>query len=101
MIEIRVEERARAFAEDKDIAAQLREEVVRPVLSRGETVRLDFEGVTGATQSFIHAMISDLIHSPGLDALNKLEFANCNGEVRAIIEIVCEYSQYEVHELEA
>ena len=96
MTTINVKERAREFAEDKDIAAKIREEELRPVLKRGETVRLDFEGVTGATQSFVHAMISDLIRREGADVLDRIEFANCSGTVSSIVEIVSEYSQYEV-----
>lgn len=93
---IRVKTHAREFAEDKDMAAVIRDEELRPALERGEAVRLDFEGVTGATQSFVHALISDLIRRSGAEVLDQLEFANCSGTVQSVIEIVAEYSQYDV-----
>lgn len=64
-----------------------------PVLERGETVILDFEKVTGATQSFIHALISELFRKFGSDILEKLNFKNCNETVQKIITIVCDYMQ--------
>jgi len=90
-----VAEKTPQFAEDKDIAAKVREDELRPVLSSGGRVRLDFSGIAGATQSFIHAMISDLIRSLGSDVLDRMEFANCDEALQSIIEIVVEYSQYE------
>ncbi len=47
------------FAEDKDIARDLRMNRLTPALEKGEDVTLDFDGVELATQSFIHALISD------------------------------------------
>ncbi len=100
MITIKVKDEASEFAEDKDIAASIREEILRPALRRGEEVRIDFEEVTGATQSFVHAMISDLIRREGVDVLDKIEFSNCNKTVKYIIQIVVEYSQLEVESSE-
>ena len=54
---------------------------------------LDFENVEGATQSFIHALISDLIRKYGAEVLDLIEFKHCNSTIRAIITIVTEYMQ--------
>jgi hypothetical protein len=51
------------FAEDKDQAAAIRETEIRPCLDAGERIVLDFGGITLATQSFVHALISDLLRS--------------------------------------
>ncbi|MHB8762872.1 MAG: STAS-like domain-containing protein [Deferrisomatales bacterium] len=86
------------FAEDKDAAARIREEQVRPAVAAGEVVVIDFDGVGLTTQSFIHALISDVLRSFGERALEQLEFKNCNTGVRGIIETVVQYSLESVEE---
>ncbi|HNS21942.1 MAG TPA: STAS-like domain-containing protein [Sedimentisphaerales bacterium] len=93
---IQIKPIATEFAEDKDLAAKIRDNDLRPAIECGETVMLDFAGVTGATQSFVHAMISDLIRRDGPDVLDSIQFANCDQAVKYIIQIVSEYSQYEI-----
>jgi hypothetical protein len=90
---IRILEQAGSFAEDKDVAADLRQKILMPALERGEDLQVDFEGVEGATQSFIHAMISEIVRRMGGDILERIEFRNCSATVRSVIEIVAEYSQ--------
>ena len=80
------------FGEDKDAAANLRETLIKPAVSRGENVCLDFNKVTLATQSFIHALISDVLRVYGEDSLDLLEFKNCVDVVRGIISTVVQYS---------
>lgn len=60
MIEIKLFKKVGSFAEDKDIAKEIRINEVMPFLDK-EEVTFDFLNVDGATQSFIHALISDLI----------------------------------------
>jgi len=93
MIRIQIRRRASAFAEDKDLAAVIREKDLKPAIDRGERVRFDFDGVEGATQSFVHAMLSEVIRTQGAGVLDRIEFTNCNPPVRSVIEIVAEYSQ--------
>jgi hypothetical protein len=81
------------FAENKDIARKLRLESIEPRLAIGDTIILDFDKVTSATQSFIHALISESIRKCGVDIIDKLQFKNCNEKVQTIIEIVVEYVQ--------
>lgn len=80
------------FGEDKDAAAALRESAIKPAISRGETVSLDFCDVTLVTQSFIHALISDVLRVYGENALDLLEFENCVEVVKGIISTVVQYS---------
>jgi hypothetical protein len=80
------------FAEDKDQAATIREQDIRPVLAGGGKVVLDFAGISLATQSFVHALISDLLRTGGERILDKLEFHGCVPSVRGIIETVVQYS---------
>jgi hypothetical protein len=80
------------FGEDKDVAARLREDEIKPQVRRGEAVIVDFEGVTLVTQSFIHALISDVLRTGGEEALDVLGFNNCSEVVRGIISTVVQYS---------
>lgn len=93
MTKVQVEEAAGSFAENKDAARKLRREVLAPALSSGNTVTVDFKGVELATQSFIHALISDVIRSVGPSVLDRVIFENCNEAIKGLIEIVVEYSQ--------
>jgi len=90
---IPIVERAGAFAENKDVARSIRINEIVPMLNVGEEVALDFHGVDAATQSFIHALISDLIRKYGVSVLDRMEFKSCHVKVRKIIEIVVEYMQ--------
>ena len=81
------------FAENKDSARTIRLQQIVPALGRGETVILDFEHITGATQSFVHALLSELFREHGADLLDQIKFKNCNEIVQKIITIVSEYMQ--------
>jgi hypothetical protein len=93
MIQIRLFDRAGSFAEDKDLARNIRMEQIVPALNRHEEVVLDFKNVDSATQSFIHALISDLIRNYGSEVLDRIGFKSCNDTIRKIISIVVDYMQ--------
>ena len=79
------------FAEDKDKARDLRQVTLWPLVKAGQTVILDFEKVEDATQSFIHALLSELIRETRGEALDSIFFRNCNETVKKIINIVVDY----------
>ena len=56
-----------SFAENKDIAREIRVKQIIPALRDGKEITLDFSGVESATHSFIHALISDLIRKQGIE----------------------------------
>lgn len=85
--------KAGVFAENKDIAAVIREKILLPELRKGNEILLDFEGIEGATQSFIHAMVSQSIREFGPESLDHIIFKNCNQTVREIVSIVTDYMQ--------
>ncbi|HAH05218.1 MAG TPA: hypothetical protein DCM05_01635 [Elusimicrobia bacterium] len=93
MKRIEIHAHAGAFAENKDAARDLRLKEIIPALDKGESVVLSFERVDAVTQSFIHALISDLIRKRGVDVLDRLEFKSCNDTVKKIISIVVDYMQ--------
>jgi hypothetical protein len=84
---------AGAFAENKDVARDLRLKEIVPALEGKEDVLLDFGRVDATTQSFIHALISDLLRKYGNDVLDHIEFRACNDTVRKLITIVVDYMQ--------
>lgn len=86
-------ERFGSFAEDKKEAKKLRIEELLPQLKIGNEIELDFLGVEDATQSFIHALISDLIRVEGIEIMDNISFKNCNTKIENIICIVFEYMQ--------
>jgi len=93
MKRIEIRARAGAFAENKDTARDLRLNEIVPALEKNEEVVLDFAGVDATTQSFIHALISDVLRKYGSDVLDRIEFKSCNDTVRKIITIVVDYMQ--------
>lgn len=93
MKSFRIHAYAGAFAENKDVARDLRLKEIVPALEGQGDVVLDFEGVEATTQSFIHALISDLIRKYGNGVLDRIEFKSCNETVKKIITIVSDYMQ--------
>lgn len=81
------------FAEDKDKAKLLRTKSIKNALKKHDLVILNFGGVEIATQSFIHALISQIMRTRGVDVLDKIHFKNCNDAVKTIIKVVVEYMQ--------
>jgi hypothetical protein len=85
---------AGTFAENKDVAREYRLKQILPALDKGEEkVVLDFKNVTGATQSFVHALISDVIRKYGNDVFNRLYFKNCTPAVKQVVNIVADYME--------
>jgi hypothetical protein len=93
MREIKMLLKTGSFAENKDVARDIRLKEIAPAMERNEEITLDFKGVEAATQSFIHALISDVIRKYGSDSLDKISFKNCDETVKQIINIVVEYMQ--------
>jgi anti-anti-sigma regulatory factor len=60
---------------------------VEEALTGGADVVFDFTGVE-VTQSFVDALIGELILKRGPDVLAQMVFKACSDEVRAIIEFV-------------
>ena len=93
MTHIKIFKEVGQFAGDKDIARDIRLSKLIPALEKKKNIVLDFEKVEGATQSFIHALISDLIRRYGNEALDSIQFKSCNDTIRGIISIVVDYTQ--------
>jgi len=90
---IKIVEKAGSFAENKDAAKELRVTEIMPRLSRGEKIILDFKGVSGATQSFIHALISEPIRKHGNIIFESMVFRSCSPSLIQVINIVADYME--------
>lgn len=90
---IKIHEEAGVFAENKDIARDIRINKIIPSLKNKKKVILDFEKVEATTQSFIHALISDVLRLYNIDVLDMIVFKSCNPTIREIITIVVNYMQ--------
>ena len=93
MINIKLVEKVGSFAENKDLARDIRLKEIIPALENGQNVVLDFSEIDSATQSFVHALISDLFRIYGREVLDKVSFKMCNEIVKKIIGIVVDYMQ--------
>ncbi len=93
MNHIKLFEQVGSFAENKDIAREIRLRKIIPALEKGEEIILDFENINSATQSFIHALISDLMRKYGNEVLDKISFKSCNETIQKVINIVSNYMQ--------
>ncbi|MFA6528414.1 MAG: STAS-like domain-containing protein [Candidatus Gracilibacteria bacterium] len=93
MIHIKLFKQVGPFAENKDIAANIRLNKLIPALEKNQNIILDFEKIEGATQAFIHVLISDLMRGYGDDVLDKIQFKSCNNILKSIISIVVGYMQ--------
>lgn len=82
------------FASNKDIAKKIRTTMIIPALEKREAIIIDFENVDGATQSFIHALISEGMRIVGVSPfLSNVTFKACNEKIQAIVTIVTGYMQ--------
>lgn len=91
-VHIDVFDRAGEFAENKDIAKKIRVDLILPAIERGDRIVLDFEGVKGSTQSFMHALFSYPLQTKGETLLDVLEFKNCDPLVKELVLTVIDYT---------
>ncbi len=90
---VNILEHADSFAENKDVARQLRETYIIPTYKHTtEEIILNFDGVDSSTQSFIHALISGLLQEHGEAVLDRVIFEKCNGAIKSLVSTVINYS---------
>lgn len=81
-----------SFAENKDEAKKIREDYLKNAIKDNEKIILDFQHVDSSTQSFVHALISEIFQEGGEKTLKKIEFSNCNKAIKSLITTVINYS---------
>jgi hypothetical protein len=80
------------FTDDKDEAKRIRIGTILPALESNKQIVLDFIEVKSSTQSFVHALLGEVLQRFREGALNKLEFRNCSPLMKSLIELVVDYS---------
>lgn len=90
---VKIKEFTGEFAENKDIARDLRLKNLLPALETASSITFDFEGVQGATQSFIHALVSDALRKYPDTIYDSVFYKNANDDIQKIITIVYQYIQ--------
>ena len=93
MMTINLLDKVGKFGENKDIARDIRIKEIIPALQKRQEIILDFTGMDGATQSFIHALISELMRMYGDAILDRISFKGCNETIQKIINLVIDYMQ--------
>lgn len=92
MTTVSIFDKAGSFAENKDIARDIRLHIITPAFKKdSEAIVLDFKGVSGATQSFVHALISQLLRNYGDIVFTRLLFKDCNAAIQQVVNIVADY----------
>jgi len=80
------------FAEDKDAAKSIRVETLLPALEAHQRIILDFSEVKYSTQSFVHALLGEVLQRFKEQALDKLEFRSCTPQLKSLVGLVVDYS---------
>lgn len=93
MITIMMKDKIDGYGENKDVAKDIRQNMILPALEKSEDIIIDFDGISGVTQSFVHALLADPIRQYQNEVFDRIAFKNCNDMVRVIIETVEEYMQ--------
>lgn len=83
---------AAEFDEDTEAAARIRTGEIRPRLERGESVIVDFKGIRAPTQSFVHALLYEVLQMP--EGLVGLSFRSCTASTQEVIKAVAAYASY-------
>lgn len=86
-VRVHVAPDARALAVDRPRARRLADEQVAPLLAEGRSVQLDFSGTRVATQSFCHALLSELFREHGVELLDRVRFIACSAQVEPLIRL--------------
>jgi len=84
----------RAFEEDVEEAAHIRESIILPTLESGELLVLDFSGVRAATQSFVHALMYKVFRD-GKNLETCMSVSCADGATEEAIRAVAAYASVE------
>ena len=88
-----------AFASNGDQASVFRFSKIEPALARGESVVIDFAGVTNMTSSFANGLVATLrVHFPQAFPTH-VRFRNCCPAVRVLVSAAIEIGRREATEL--
>ena len=88
-----------SFASNGDEASIFRFSNIEPALARGESVVMDFAGVTNMTSSFANGLVATLrLHFPA-EFSTRVRFRNCCPAVRVLVSAAIDIGRREAGEL--
>jgi hypothetical protein len=76
------------YAEDKDLAAKIRERNLIPAITNGQALLLDFEEVISAPHSFLNAFLASPIRQLGMSAYKRIKVINVAPEIRETLDFI-------------
>jgi len=80
------------FIDDKDRAREIRVNTIMPAIESNRRVIIDFCNVQTSTQSFVHALIGEVLGKFKEPVLERLEFRHCSRQLKTLVELVVDYS---------
>ena len=89
---VRVAPDASTLAQNKVRAEEIRRTEILPGLRRGENVSLDVSGVSLTTQSYMHALLAEVLRELGAEGTpGRLYVVAASGQVKQVVRIVVGY----------
>ncbi len=76
------------YAEDKDLAKNIRDKYLLPALAENQTITIDFEEIVSAPHSLLNAMLATPIERLGLSAYKKIKIINAAPEIRETLDFI-------------
>ncbi|MCB9795741.1 MAG: STAS domain-containing protein [Alphaproteobacteria bacterium] len=84
---LRVEPDSGSFALDRARAHRLSMEELRPLVTAGQPVAIDFSNVRTATQAFCYALTWSALHDQPRDVLSRVTFTACSSQVKTMLRM--------------
>jgi hypothetical protein len=76
------------YIENKDLAKQIRDEKLLPVLTENGSLIIDFKDVIFASHTVLNAMLATPIHQLGLTAYKKIKVINTASDIRVMLDFI-------------
>lgn len=76
------------YAEEKDLAIQIRDKYIAKEVQLGKSLIVDFEDVLSAPHSFLNALLATSIRHLGMAAYKKIKIVNAAPEIRETIDFI-------------
>jgi hypothetical protein len=76
------------YIENKDLAKQIRDEKLLPVLAENGTLIIDFKSIIFASHTVLNAMLATPINQLGLKAYKKIKIINAASDIRVMLDFI-------------
>ena len=76
------------YIENKDLAKQIRDEELLPVLAENGILIIDFNNVIFASHTVLNAMLATPINRLGLMAYKRIKVINAASDIRGMLDFI-------------